>query len=180
MASLDLIKKIAGMSLSAIRRQNANLSVIQGLLNTFEAAYSAKVKHTVVGGIAVKLTNKTGAASIKGYLVDASPDHDSAVKLVAIGVPDCIGVFLDSDVADGDEAWIVVGGIAEVYFSGSTTRNHMARIGFSNDTGEQAGQAISEEFPTSPFATDKHFAEIGHVLESRTWAGLAKVLTHHN
>ena len=139
-----------------------------------------KIRRTQDGGLAVLLTNKTGAASVKGHLLDTSPDYDNAVALTAIGVPDCIGVFLHSGVADGAEAWVVISGIADVYFSGSTTRNHLARIGFSNDTGEVAGQAISEAFPTSPFSTDKHFGEVGHVLESRTGAGLAKCILHFN
>jgi len=42
------------------------------------------------------------------------------------------------------------------------------------------GQAKSEAVPTSPFATDKHFSEIGHVLESRTGEGLAKVYLDFN
>jgi hypothetical protein len=139
-----------------------------------------KIKTTDVGGIAVLLTNKSGATSIKGYLVDASPTVNNAVRLVPVNSPDCIGAFLDSGVPDGAEAWIVVSGIADVYFFSSTTRGHYARVGVTADTGEAAGQALSEAIPTSPFATDKHFMEIGHVLESRTGAGLAKCCLHFN
>jgi len=152
-------------------------SDVRAVLNNL---LSSNVKHTAIGGVAVKLTNKTGSPSVKGYLVDPSPSVDGAVVLTAVGIPDCVGVFLEDDVADGSEAWVVVSGIAEVYFSGDTTRGHLARIGFSSDTGEVAGQAISEEFPTSPFATDKHFGEVGHVIESRTGAGLAKCVLHFN
>lgn len=139
-----------------------------------------KVKFTEDGGLAIKLTNKTGAASVKGYLVHNSSAVDNAVVLSQIDIPDCVGVFLESDVADGEEAWIAVAGIADVYFSGDSTRGHMARVGVSQDTGKANGQAISEAIPTSPFASDKHFAEIGHVLESRTGAGLAKCVLHFN
>ena len=139
-----------------------------------------KCRRTEAGGLAVLLTNKTGAASVKGHLVSTSHDHDNAVHLTQIGVPDTIGVFLHSGVADGAEAWVVVSGVAEVYFIGSTTRGPLARSGVAADTGEQEGQALSEEFPTSPFATDKHFCEIGHLLESRTGAGLAKCILHFN
>lgn len=144
------------------------------------AAFSTKVKHTADGGLAVKMTNKTGAASIAGYLVSASTTTDNAVELTAVGVPDCIGAFLDDDVADGDEAWVVVSGIADIYFFASTTRGMFARVGFATDTGEADGQAIAEAVPSSPFSTDKHFAEIGHVIESRTGAGLAKCIIHFN
>lgn len=140
----------------------------------------ATVKHTPIGGIAVQMVNGTGAPTVKGYLVTPSSSANFAVSLTAVDVPNCIGVFLDSGVADGQPAWVVISGIADVYFSGSSTRGHMARIGVASDTGEQAGQAISEAVPTSPFATDKHFGEIGHVAESRTGAGLARVVLHFN
>lgn len=139
-----------------------------------------KVFFTPEGGIAVKLTNKTGGVSVKGNCVTTDDSTNNAVKLVAIGVPNCIGVFYDSGIADGSDAWVVVSGIADVYFWDSTTRGHLARTGIAADTGEVAGQALSEAVPTSPFATDKHFCEIGHVLETRTGAGLAKVVLHFN
>lgn len=159
------------------------LTSIGGLttsISTLNGAYSSLVKHTDIGGIAVKMTNKTGAPSVKGYLVTTSSSTNHAVELTAVDIPNCVGCFLDSGVADGQLAWVVIQGMADVYFSGSTVRGHMARIGVASDTGEQAGQAISEAVPTSPFATDKHFGEIGHVAETRTGAGLARVVLHFN
>ena len=138
------------------------------------------VKFTPEGGLAVKITNKTGAASVKGYCVTTNEGQNNSVKLVPVDVPNCIGVFYDSGVADGAEAWVVISGIADVYFWGSTTRGQLARTGMAVDTGEVAGQALSEAVPTSPFDTDKHFCEIGHVLETRTGAGLSKVILHFN
>lgn len=139
-----------------------------------------KVKFTPEGGLAIRVTNLTGAPTVKGYCVDAASSANNAVKLVPVGEPDCLGVFYDDGVADGQEAWVVVSGIADVYFWGSTTRGQYARVGIAADTGEVAGQAISEAVPSSPFATDKHFCEIGHVLETRTGAGLAKCALHFN
>jgi hypothetical protein len=147
---------------------------------TCDTIESKKIKLTETGGFAIRLTNKTGGASVKGNCVTADDTQNNAVKLVPINVPNCIGVFLDSDIADGTEAWVVVSGIADVYFWGSTTRGHLARTGLTADTGEVAGQALSEAIPSSPFASDKHFCEIGHVLETRTGAGLAKCNLHFN
>lgn len=141
---------------------------------------NARIRFTELGGMAIKVTNRTGAATIQGYLVSTSSNYNNAVELTAIGVPDCVGVFLESGVANGEEAWVVVSGMAMVYFFASSTRGHMARMGIASDTGEVTGQALSEAVPTSPFATDKHFAEIGHVLESRTGAGLARCILHFN
>lgn len=126
------------------------------------------------------LTNKTGAATVKGNVVTPSLTVDNAVILVPINEPDGVGVFLHSGVADGAEAWVVVSGLAEVYFSGSATRGHMARVPLDADVVKVSGEALSEAYPTSPFASDKHFAEIGHVLQSRTGAGLTMCILHFN
>ncbi len=138
------------------------------------------VRFTAEGGLAIRLTNKTGAPSIKGYLVTASNATANSCKLVVMGEPDIVGVFYESGVADGSDAWIVVSGIAEVYFSGNTTLEHFARNLMAADGVGSAGQAISEAVPVAPFATDKHFMEIGHVIEARVGAGLAKIVMHFN
>ena len=139
-----------------------------------------RVKITAEGGIAVKYVNKTGAASIKGYCVEATNSGTDHVTVVRVGVPDCIGVFLDSGVPDGEYAWVVISGRAYVYFWGDTVMGYLARTGLAADTGEIAGQALSEELPASPFTDAKHFCEIGHCLETRTGAGLALVSLHFN
>lgn len=166
--------------LAAIGGNTSDIGGLTTSVSTLNGAYSPLVKHTDVGGLAVKMINKTGGASVKGYLVTPSASTNHAVELTAVDIPNCVGCFLDSGVADGQLAWVVIQGLADVYFSGSTVRGHMARIGVAADTGEQAGQAISEAVPTAPFATDKHFGEIGHVAETRTGAGLARVVLHFN
>ena len=150
-------------------------------LNGLEIFGNSKVMFTDQGGLAVRLTNKTGAASVKGEVVHSNSAVDNSVIKAVVDVPDPIGVFLESGVPDGAEAWIVVSGIAEVYFIGSTTRGHLAR-GFltADGAGYVVGQAMSEELPANPFTDAKHFYEIGHVLETRTGAGLAKVDLHYN
>ena len=75
---------------------------------------------------------------------------------------------------------MVVSGIADVYFVGNTTRGYLARTFITGDAGYVTGQALSEAVPTAPFSTDKHFCEIGHILSSRTGAGLARVNLHFN
>jgi hypothetical protein len=133
------------------------------------------------GGFMVKLTNKTGAVSVKGEVVTAGSAANNSVTKIIVDIPNPIGVFWESGVADGTDAWVVVSGLADVYFVGNTTRGHLAR-GFLTADGASyvSGQVLSEAFPVSPFASDKHFYEIGHVLESRTGAGLAKCVLHFN
>ena len=155
-----------------------------GTLRTFGTAsviVNNKTALNVDGGFMVRLTNKTGGSSVKGEVVGVSSATSNAVAKIVKNIPDPIGVFYESGIADGAEAWIVVSGIADVYFVGNTTRGHIAR-GFLTADGASyvTGQALSEAVPSSPFASDKHFYELGHVLESRTGAGLAKVNLHFN
>jgi len=141
---------------------------------------NTKTMLTSNGGVAVKLKNRCSGVSVAGKLVEVSTFENNAVQFSQYGDPDIIGVFLESDVPISSEAWIIVDGIADVYFIGSTKRGYLARNQMPNDTGTAEGSAVAEPMPVSPFATDKHFAEIGHVLESRTGAGLAKTLLHFN
>lgn len=141
---------------------------------------SRKWMDTPEGGRAIKIVNRTGAASVKGYMVHPSPSYDTSCTLSVVDVPDPIGVVYDSGVANGSEMWVVTNGIADVYFIGSATRGHIARGFVTGDAGYVAGQAMSEAVPAAPFATDKHFYEIGHVIQSRTGAGLARCVLHQN
>lgn len=149
-------------------------------LTEFLSASSESVKITPDGGIAVKFKNRTGAVSVKGYVVTASSSYDNSVSLIVVDAPNPIGVIYESGIPDGGDVWVVVSGKAHIYFVGNTTRGNFARGFLSSDVGYVSGQALSEAYPTSPFASDKHFYEIGHVLESRTGAGLALTVLHFN
>lgn len=144
------------------------------------AALDTRVDTLELNNNRVQLINNTGATSIKGKLVRSGATQDSSVILTPIGAPDTIGVLAEDGILQGQPVWVIYSGAADVYFSGSTTRGHFARSCIATDAGATAGQAISEAIPASPFATDKHFCEIGHVLQSRTGAGLAKCILHFN
>lgn len=143
---------------------------------------TAKAKLNADGGLMIKLINKTGAATVKGEVVCpySATAVNNAVKKILVDEPDPIGAFYESGIADGSEAWVVVSGIADVYFVGDAVRGHFARGFITGEASYVTGRVLSEAVPTSPFATDKHFYEIGHVLESRTGAGLAKCVLHFN
>lgn len=170
---------------TSIASLQADVATAQSDITTLQATSatkSDKIEFTPEGGLAVWLTNKTGAPTVKGYLVTAYDDSaiDNAFELVSVDAPDIIGAIYDAGIADGQLCRVVVAGIADVYFAGDTTRGHFARMTVAADTGDAPGVAISETKPTSPFATDKHFMEVGHVLQSRTGAGLARILMHFN
>jgi hypothetical protein len=132
------------------------------------------------GGIAIRMINKTGAASVKGSVLGAEGTTDRAVKLAAIDSPDPMGIMYSSNVPDGGEVLVVVSGIAKVLYSTSVTRATFARVPETADGSATAGQAIAEALPVPPFATNKHFQEIGHPIESIGSPGLALTALHFN
>lgn len=140
---------------------------------------NTKGQNNPEGGYMVRLINKSGADSVKGHVVSNSSTPGGVEKIV-IGEPDPIGVFYQSGIPDGQEVWVVVSGIAQVHFIGAATAGHFARGFVTGESGYVSGQAKSEQLPTSPFATDEHFYEIGHVIETTTGAGLAKCILHFN
>ena len=154
-------------------------AVQTGREDVVEIFKGGKMGVSAEGALLVSLTNKNGSSISKGYLVHGTTT-DSGVSLTDVGDPDIMGVVYDTTCADGATCWIAIQGIADVYFGTTTTHDHIARMTASGDTGAADGVAISEPVPTSPFATDKHFQEIGHVLEDIGGAGLAKTLIHFN
>lgn len=131
---------------------------------------SPKAGISAEGGFCVKLTNNTGGNSVKGEIVEASGTQGFDQADANDVMP--IGVCYDAGVANGSECWVVVGGIADVLIdAGGCT------IGDWLGTGATAGSADGDA--ATPAAA-QHFQEIGHALETRVGAGLAKGIIHFN
>ncbi len=128
-----------------------------------------KVKLTVIGGVAIKLTNKTGANTVAGQIVKASTTIDDAFVLAGVNELQAIGIILDSGIPDGSEAWVVEGGIADVLVVAAGCVRGDRLI-----TGAIGGFAAVNNAP----AVAVHFQEIGHSIESRAGAGLARCVLH--
>ena len=154
---------------------------VRELVDADEHPQGVKFKITPEGGYAVRMINSTGGASVKGTVVTVGTAVQDSVQKIVVDAPNPVGIIYEDSIADGLEVWVVISGIADVYFVGNTTRGDIAR-GFLTADGASyvTGQALSEAYPIAPFASDKHFYEIGHVLESRTGAGLAKCILHFN
>jgi hypothetical protein len=135
---------------------------------------------TPEGGLAAPFINDTGAPSVKGTLVRNST-AELGVSRIVVDIPNVIGAIYDDGIPDGEPVRVVVAGIAECLFIGNTLAGQFAR-GFltADGAGYISGYGLAEAFPTSPFASDKHFYEFGHILTSRVGAGLAKVNLHFN
>lgn len=141
--------------------------------------YNDKVMLTIEGGVAIKLTNQTGSATVKGQQVKADTANNDAVVLTAVSDDECFGVFYEDGIADGDDTWIVVSGIADVAFED----NHGPTRGdWVQTSTTDAGYAYSQ---ASPAAAPAHFLEIGHCIETVAAGGagthiLARCVLHFN
>ena len=97
---------------------------------------------------------------------------DDAFKTISASDENIIGIVLEVGVADGSEAWIVVNGIADVLMdSGGSARG---------DRIISSATAGSADVWNVGGAVATHFQEIGHCIETRTGAGLARCVLHFN
>lgn len=133
---------------------------------------SAKWKRTAIGGMAIKLTNKTGGASVAGELVETSTVTSDAVSQSGADSSITVGVFLDDGIADGSEAWIVVAGIADVKYDATGADK--------GDWVKASGTAGRAESSGSEVPGANHFREIGHALEDAAANALGRIVMHFN
>ena len=170
-----------GVMAAAPANQTLRINAMTTIAGEVEAGgATTKVKITSIGGVAVKLTNTTGANTVAGQTVKADPATNDAVILTAADDNECIGVFLDSGVADDAEAWVVVSGIADVAMEDNTAAT---RGNWVETSDAEAGYANAES--ASPIAAPQHFNEIGHCIESVAAGGggthiLARCVLHFN
>ena len=130
----------------------------------------------------IRLTNRTGAPSVRGMIVTASDTSDNAFMINNANIPKPIGVVYTIGVPDGGECYVFTGGVADVLLQDGTsaTRGYWAKV---SDT--VAGRAdITNALPPGGTisALEDHGAEIGHCIQSVT-AGtnkLAKCVIHFN
>ncbi len=135
---------------------------------------SKKGRITELGGYAIKLTNKTGSNSVAGQLVAvySATAIDDAVKTQVASGDNTMGIVLEAGIADGSEMWVVVSGIADVLMdAGGSARGDRIISSATAGSGDvwNVGGAVAT-----------HFLEIGHCIETRTGAGLARCVLHFN
>lgn len=147
--------------------------------NIFNVLVPQSFFFTPEGGMCIKMINKTGAPSIKGYIVHPSSSVDNAFTYIPIGEPDVFAVVYEAGIPDGEIVKIVISGKAHVYYATAVQREWFGRNQIAPEANP-AGQAIGEVAPVPPFSTDKHFLEIGHILETTGGAGLALTNLHFN
>jgi len=129
-------------------------------------------------GLLVKMINRTGHTSVKGELVSNSTTADREVILQA-NEYDTIGVIQEAGVAEGSEMWVWVSGVCQVLYK-DTVAAVRGNVLIAGDTD---GRAIDiANFGSGLPATEIHFKECGHVMESKTGGTnvLALAIIHFN
>lgn len=140
-----------------------------------------KIKLTTEGGYAVRLLNKTGAASVKGTIVAGHTAVADAVMVAPIDSKTAFGIMYDDGIADGSLCWVVVAGIATVLLKDSTATTAGNWVVVSDTAGRANATAVS---PPGGELIDAayHFGEIGHSIQTVT-AGTnktARMVIHFN
>jgi len=118
------------------------------------------------------LTNKTGGASVKGELVEASVGTAFAFETAGANSDGVIGIVYEAGIADGSECWIVTGGMADVLIDdgGCALQDRLIASGTAGEAETwNVGGAVAT-----------HFLEIGHAIEARVDSGLARAVIHFN
>ncbi len=147
---------------------------VWGATGTFSAGVgNSDFKITPEGGFAVRLTNKSGAATVKGQIVSHKGTVANAFDLTAVDAKHCLGVVYEIGVEDGAQCWVVVSGIAQVLMKNAATMGQMCRIPLNGDAGKDAGYAMAAEQPDTASVY-----KIGDVLETANAEVLCKVLLH--
>ena len=141
-----------------------------------------KTKVTKEGGYAIRFVNKTGAASVKGTVVEASTTTFDAVGIVPSDQPDPIGVIYEDGVADGDLVWVVTMGKVQVLLEDTTAAILDGWVRVSPNVAGRADASAAGPPGGTIIEIDNHFKELGHCLET-VIAGtdkLALCLIHFN
>lgn len=115
---------------------------------------------TPEGGFAVPRINKTGAASIKGTIVEESMTTDGAFAVADANSDEPIGIVYQDGIADGALCLIIVTGTAEVLLKDTTAATRHNWVKTSNVTGRADATTT-----TPPGASPDHWQEIGHAAQ---------------
>lgn len=130
------------------------------------------------GGYAVKKTNATGAASIKGTVLTPSSVTAGGVDVASADAYNSVGIMYSDGVADGGDVWVVVSGMAYVLIKDGTA----AILNGWVEVSDVAGRANASGAVPSPPTDSNHFQEIGH-CDQAVEAGtdqLARIYVHFN
>lgn len=151
---------------------------------TTDFSVGEKAGISPLGGFMIKLTNKTGSNTIAGQLVQTDTATDDAFILSSVDETENIGVVLDSGIGDGNEAWIVISGIADIAMKDDTAATRGNWVKASSEAGY--ADSINANPPGGGIPElDEHMREIGNCIENVVAGGggahiLARCVLHFN
>ena len=147
-----------------------------GIVQSFENQADIIAHLTKEGGLALRLTNKTGVASVKGTIVEAHAGIDNAFRVCDANSVESFAIVYEDGIADGSECLVVVGGRCQVLLKDATASTRNNWVGVSDVAGR------ADATGASPPAQPDHFKEVGHCIESKgaDTDVLAYMIMHHN
>ncbi|MCK9203552.1 MAG: hypothetical protein M0P58_03825 [Bacteroidales bacterium] len=134
---------------------------------------SQSVMFTPLGGMALKMINKTGAITVKGQIVSPSPTTENGFILASASSVNPVGVVFEAGIEDGSACWIVVSGVAEVLLADTQP----AAMGYEVQISSTSGRAETKISDLTSTAI-----EIGHCIQSVSGGAdqKVKVILHFN
>lgn len=107
------------------------------------------------GGLAIRLYNKTGSVTEKGTVVTLSNTSsesftklnaaDSTVAVVIGSQPAFFGVVLESGIANGSRAWVVVSGVARVKVTSDVYYGDIVLVNYDENGVTVTGNTADKE-----------------------------------
>jgi hypothetical protein len=125
-----------------------------------EKTSGGNIWFTPEGGLAVKYINDTGAPSIKGTIVCASPLTDYAVSLAPAFSTMAIGVIYEDGVEPNCMVRVVISGKAVVLLKDGSA----AVPGYWSGVSDVSGRMYQLQTPES---VETRFRQIGYSLEQK-------------
>lgn len=140
-----------------------------------------KIGISELGGIAKKMINKTGVASVKGTVVETSTTTDDAFQIADADGNHQFGVVYDDGIADGSECWVIIYGVADVLLKDATLSAHGNWV-FMSDVAGRVDATLADPTAGGVAQLDQHMREVGHCIESKAADTdvLARVCLHFN
>jgi hypothetical protein len=144
---------------------NNNFIAIDTALKALADLFSDVIKFTPEGGIAFRMINKTGAASVKGSMVAPASAITNGFVLQSSEF-DTIGAVYEDGIADGELCWVVKLGTAEVLLEDGTdaAAGNWVR---ASDVDGRADASLAQPPGNFNTATVEHFKEVGHCQETK-------------
>ncbi len=178
------LKDIMGQENTAPRKINGVEGVAGQLITSGGPGQVEAWAETVItplGGICIRLENRTAGVSVRGTVVEADTVNDNAFKIAGADDVQPFGIVYQVGVAIGSLCWIVVAGIAQVLLKDATLSTKGNWVHVSDVAGRADATLLVPPGGGIP-ELDIHMGEIGHCIESK--AGdtdvLAKIVVHFN